>query len=169
MCAIGTPWGWVFLFVWARNATAQGDLVANDLHESSEEFDLVTALGARDDILSQRFSIYLPNMGKDASGLDIEIPRGELDRFVNEAKTILGKLNQGATVYPECDGIWWKRGSAEPTHEKTRVVYSFIDPTAFREGLPQIREFLHRFGRETGQQQVFVEFDSLALRIENYD
>jgi hypothetical protein len=106
-----------------------------------------------------------PNSNRIPDGTSTDV----LNQYVVEAKALLGKMNQGATIYPECDGIWWKRGDAEPTYEKTRVVYSFVDPHWFKAGLPDIRKFLHRFGRETRQDQVFVEFDGWALQIENYD
>jgi hypothetical protein len=128
---------------------------------------LQDALGATNFVSAQRFSIYLPNKGRDTDGNEQEIP--DLQRWVKEARDILGRINQGATEYPEMEGIWWERGAAKPTYEKTRIVYSFIDPEHFVASLPDIREFLHRFGRETRQDQVFVEFDGKAYRIEQYD
>ena len=142
-------------------------MATNDDDEHRVYMELSEALGATDFVSAQKFAIYLPNMGNDGEGKPQRIDN--LDRWVYEAKELLGRINQGATAYPELEGIWWKRGATIPVHEKTRIVYSYIDPDNFLNCIADVREFVHRFGRETGQDQVFVEFDGLSFRIDQYD
>lgn len=138
-------------------------------HENeSLEISLKDALGATDVITSQRLTIFIPNKGRSRDGAT-QILENWHD-WVIEAKFLLGRINQGATEDPASDGIWWKRGTVDPLEEKTKIVYSYIDdPAIFEASLPDLREFLHRFGRETRQDQVFVEFDGKSYRIEKYD
>jgi hypothetical protein len=53
------------------------------------------------------------------------------------------------------------------------IVYTYIKPDRFVAYLPELREFLHRFGRETNQQVVVVELsgpeESWFFRIKEYD
>ena len=49
------------------------------------------------------------------------------------------------------------------------VVYSFIRADAFFAQLMDVREFLHRMGRETNQGEVAVELDGEFFRIDQFD
>ena len=142
-------------------------MVKDEEDEHRVYMELREAPGATDFVSAQKFAIYLPNVGNDGDGKPKRIEN--LDGWVNEAKELLGRINQGATAYPELDGIWWKKRTATPVHERTRIVYSYIDPDNFLNSIDDIREFVHRFGRETGQEQVLVEFDCLTFRIEDCD
>ena len=51
----------------------------------------------------------------------------------------------------------------------TRIVYCFVYPDRFVGNVKRLREFLHRFGRETNQGEVVVEFDGKFYRITNFD
>jgi hypothetical protein len=42
--------------------------------------------------------------------------------------------------------------------EKTTIIYTYIVPHRFEKNLKSLREFLHRFGRETNQGEVVFEF-----------
>jgi hypothetical protein len=48
-------------------------------------------------------------------------------------------------------------------------VFSIIKPDEFTARLRQIREFLHRMGRETRQGEVACEFDGRFDRIRQFD
>lgn len=56
------------------------------------------------------------------------------------------------------DGGFLKR-SGRVQREKTVIVYTYIKPARFVKELKALREFLHRFGRETRQSEVVVELD----------
>lgn len=49
------------------------------------------------------------------------------------------------------------------------IVYSYVDPDAFERSLGELRTFLHRMGRETGQGEVAFEFDGRFYRIRAFD
>ena len=126
------------------------------------ELDLAHALGAEDSS-SQCFSVYIPN--KDCDGKEI----GNQRKWVLEALDLLTAINGGATAMPPVEGHWLNDASKEIIREQPVVVYSFIRPDAFIAGLPKIREFLHRMGRETNQGEIAFEFDRRFYRIRTYD
>lgn len=80
---------------------------------------------------------------------------------------------------PPADGSWLKFESralnADAVTEqdllfgKTIIIYSYIDPEKFMKNLQPLREFLHRFGRETDQGEVVFEFDLKFYKISKYD
>ena len=53
--------------------------------------------------------------------------------------------------------------------ERTTLVYTYVDPDRFERNFATLREFLHRFGRETNQGEVVFEFDGELFRISRYD
>jgi hypothetical protein len=53
--------------------------------------------------------------------------------------------------------------------EKTTIIYTYIYPDRFEKNLKLLREFLHRFGRETNQGEVVFEFAGEFFRIREYD
>ena len=115
--------------------------------------DLKEALGAREAASSQKFSIYLPDRDSENN----EVPGFEA--WVDAALALMIDINGGATKLPPAVGVWRSQGGAE-TRENTSIVYSFIrDPDGFESGIGQIAAFLHKFGRETGQGEVMVEFE----------
>ncbi|HLP47401.1 MAG TPA: hypothetical protein VK469_15745, partial [Candidatus Kapabacteria bacterium] len=53
--------------------------------------------------------------------------------------------------------------------EKTTIIYTYIKADSFLKSLRALRNFLHRFGRETNQGEVVFEFDGKFFRISNFD
>jgi len=53
--------------------------------------------------------------------------------------------------------------------EKTTIIHTYIYPDRFEKNLKLLREFLHRFGRETNQGEVVFEFAGEFFRIREYD
>lgn len=124
--------------------------------------DLARELGAEDGFSTQRLCIYIPN--KDQ--YDAVIPDHE--QWVTEAREILSQIGGGTTALPPADGTW-KKDNGEIIWEKTRLVFCFIDPDRFEDHIKNLKDFLHRFGRETNQGEVVVEFDGQFYRIKTYD
>ena len=124
--------------------------------------DIDKALGAEELPSSQRLCVYIPN--KDKNGSDIR----DYERWVNGAREILTRIGGGATALPPADGTW-ERANGDMLWEQTRLVYCFVDPERFEATVNELRAFLHRFGRETNQGEVVVEFDGRFYRIRNYD
>ena len=133
----------------------------DDIDQDSADIDLAAALGAGD-VSTQCFSIYVPN--KDRTGKEI----GDQRRWVLEAIRLLSEINGGATAMPPVEG-GWLNDDGEIIWECPVVVYSFIRPNPFLGALGQIREFLHRMGRETSQGEIAFEFDGNFYRIRTFD
>jgi hypothetical protein len=49
------------------------------------------------------------------------------------------------------------------------MIYSYIDPHKFRANMTRLRDFLHRFGRETHQGKIVFEVGNLFWSITTFD
>jgi len=129
------------------------------------ELDLAAALGAEREASTQVLSLYIPN--KDRRGRRINTRP-----WIREAQEVLTRIGEGYTTTPPHDGGWEsERGKVR--REQTVIVYTYIKPDRFVAHLAALREFLHRFGRETDQEVVVVELSgaegSWFFRIKAYD
>ena len=130
--------------------------------EERIEFDWVTGLGANAGYRAQKFAIYVPD--KDREGAEI----GDQRRWVLEALRLLTELDGGATAEPAVEGVW--QGPTGPAvWEHPVIVYSFVDARAFFARFAEVREFVHRMGRETRQGEVVVEFQGELFRTTVFD
>jgi hypothetical protein len=127
------------------------------------EFDLGKEIGATDITSSQRLTLYIPNTDRDGRLLTNQ------EEWVREARQLLTAIGGGATALPPADGNWLNEETATVLWEQTRIVYCFVLPDRFRAHLQELRTFLHRFGRETNQGEVVVEFDDRFYRIRAFD
>lgn len=130
------------------------------------EIDLSSALGAESLPSRQIFSLYIPNKDRDGKKIN---PKP----WITEAANILAQMGGGATITPPNRGVFLKEDGTTPQWEDTVIVYTYILDDLFLAGLLVLREFLHRFGRETRQLEVAFEFagqgDSKFFRIKKYD
>jgi hypothetical protein len=124
--------------------------------------DLANEFGAEEEFSTQKLCLYIPN--KDKDGGEVR----DYERWVKEAREILSRIGGGTTALPPADGTWEKE-NGEILWEQTRLVYCFVDPDRFEVNITNLRSFLHRFGRETSQGEVVVEFDGRFYRIKTYD
>lgn len=131
--------------------------------EEEREVDLGAALGASDATSPQVLTLYIPN--KDCDGKEFGTQR----KWVLEAAALLAEFGGGVTVMPACEGGWWNESSRTLIWEAPVIVYTYIKDDAFLRGLPRLRAFLHRLGRETRQGEVAVEFDGKFYRITSFD
>lgn len=141
-------------------------MLGEDSDEGTEKsIKLAEALGTDAGISIQRFTIYLPDRDRYGN----EIP--DRDAWKLEAMQLLSEINGGATAFPPVEGAWLNDTEAEPEliWETTVMIYSFIKPDSFLDNLPRLREFLHRFGRETNQGEVAFEFAGRFYRIRRFD
>ncbi len=129
------------------------------------ELDLAVALGAEREASTQVLSLYIPN--KDRHGRPIRIAS-----WIREAQEILTRIGEGYTTTPPHDG-GWETATGRVRREKTVIVYTYVKPDRFLAHVAALREFLHRFGRETNQEVVVVELSggegSWFFRIKEYD
>jgi hypothetical protein len=126
------------------------------------DIDLGAAFGAEEASSTQRLVLYIPN--KDKSGNELK----DHERWVREAREFLSHIGGGSTTFPPADGTWIDE-KGEILWEQTRMVFCFIFPDQFRARLGSLREFLHRFGRETNQGEVVVELEGEFFRIRSFD
>ena len=131
--------------------------------DDSVELILAKLLGASEEPAVQVLTLYIP--GKDSDGKRIK----NLKRWVKEAQKVLTAIGGGATSMPPADGTWLNTKSNEIIFEKTTIMYTYIDPDSFEKNANILREFLHRFGKETNQGEVVFEFDGRFYRIRKYD
>lgn len=136
--------------------------MAEPTEAPDDGLDLASILGSDGGVSTQCITLYIPNKDQDGK----EIPNH--GAWVLEARQLLTEINRGSTALPPVGGTWLNARD-EPIWEDTVIVYSFILPDPFEAGLPRLREFLHRFGRETNQGEVVFEFDGRFYRIKSYD
>ncbi|MGD1075585.1 MAG: hypothetical protein ABR903_05850 [Thermodesulfovibrionales bacterium] len=124
---------------------------------------LAKLLGASEEPSVQVLTLYIPD--KDRDGKRIK----SLNRWIKEAQKVLTAIGGGSTSMPPADGTWLNPEGSEIIFENTTILYTYIDPDSFEENAGILREFLHRFGRETNQGEVVFEFDGKFYRIRKYD
>lgn len=144
---------------------ARGGCVILELSAEAmaEPLDLKTELGASELVSNQRLTLYIPNANREGRILP------DHDLWVREARQLLTRIGRGATAFPSADGNWQDDDTGTVIWESTRIVFCFVVPERFRARVKDLREFLHRFGRETGQGEVVVEFDNFFYRIVEFD
>jgi len=140
--------------------------LSTDLESDEDrELDLAAALGAEREPSTQILSVYIPN--KDRHGRPLRTAR-----WIRQAQEILTKIGEGYTTTPPHDG-GWETADGTLRREKTVIVYTYIKPERFLAQLAALREFIHRFGRETNQEVVVAELSgsegSWFFRIKAYD
>jgi hypothetical protein len=126
------------------------------------DIELGKELGAVEGYSSQRLTLYIPN--KDKAGKRF----ANFGKWVDEAREVLSQIGGGSTAYPPADGTWVNE-KGENLWEKTRIIFCYVYPDRLHAKVIELREFLHRFGRETNQGEVVVEFDDRFWRIKNFD
>jgi hypothetical protein len=126
------------------------------------DFDLGKELGATEEPLSQRLTLYIPN--KDRLGGLI----ADHDTWTDQAQELLTETGNGTTAFPPVEGTWRKPDGSD-LWEQTKIVYTFVDPDKFAANMPRLRAFLHRFGRDANQGKVVFEFDGWFWSISIYD
>src|SRR5262245_585319 len=126
------------------------------------EFDLGKELGATDQPSGQRLTLYIPN--RDQDGQLIQDHPG----WCKEAQELLTAIGGGATAFPPVEGMWRKPDGTD-LWEETKNIYTYIDPDKLAANISRLREFLHRFGRETRQGRVVFEFDGNFWPIDKFD
>lgn len=126
------------------------------------KLDFGRELGATDAPSGQRLTLYVPNKDKDG-----ELVPNHPD-WCKEAQELLTEIGTGATAFPPVDGTWRKPDGTD-LWEQTKMIYTYVDADKLAANMGRLREFLHRFGRETKQGQVVVEFDGKLWPIDTFD
>lgn len=115
--------------------------------------DLAAELCARDSVsIVDKISIYIPD--RDRFGNELE----GVETWIEAGLEILRSVTGGATCLPPAVGGWISDDGTVIT-EKTVVIYSYIlNYDSFIERRPEIYSFIHKFGEQSHQDSVLVEF-----------
>jgi hypothetical protein len=130
--------------------------------DEQSALDLAERMGADESAAIQRLTLYIPSRDADGNPFDAK-------PWVDEALILLSRIGGGATALPPVDGAWLNPETSRLVVEKVVLAYTFIDPDRFEATLDELRSFLHRLGRDTGQGEVVFEFDDRLYRIRAYD
>ena len=121
-------------------------------------------LGATYPVGASQVVLFIPDRNREDTPIDQQ-------RWVDEALDVMGMLFRGATAFPPGRGVWRddERGG-KLLKEQTVMVVSYVDRRLLTVArLRSLRQFLHRFGRETQQGEVGVVIDSKYYGISRYD
>lgn len=135
------------------------------------ELNLGKLLGAEEKPSIQQLTLYISHSDKDSKVVK------NIHKWIKEAQKLLTIIGGGATALPPADGTWLKRDidtivklkDADIVWEKTTIMYTYIYSDRFIKNLKSLREFLHRFGRETNQGEVIFVFVGSLYRIRKFD
>ena len=111
---------------------------------------------------SQQLTLYIPD--KDRNGRPIK----NLKEWISEAMKLLTTIGGGATAFPPADGSWFDPEKKSTVWEKTTIIYTFIIPEKFEANIRNLKNFLCRFGRETGQGEVVFQFHGNFYKIREF-
>lgn len=131
--------------------------------EENPEIDLASILGAQQNVSHQVLVLYVPDRDRDNN------ETGAQRKWVLEAAGLLARIGGGVTIMPPTEGGWLDEENNRIIWEHPIMVYTYIKPDQFEQYLPELREFLHRMGRETNQGEIAMEFDGQFYRITKYD
>lgn len=121
-------------------------------------------LGATYPVGASQVVLFIPDHSRDGDSLDQQ-------HWVDEALNVMGRLFRGATAFPPGRGVWRDdEAGGRLLKEQTVMVVSYIAPELLTATtLKSLREFLHRFGRETRQGEVGIVNNSKYYGISRYD
>ncbi len=133
------------------------------------EMNLEEIFGATEEPTNQMLTLFIPN--KDRNNVKIS----NHGKWVREAQKILTVIGGGATALPPADGSWIdpkkkvkkieQLKEKDIIWEKTTIIYTYVNGDNFIENMKYLREFLHRFGKETNQGEVGLVFDDRLYKI----
>ena len=120
--------------------------------------DLAAILGAKA-AASTLLVLFIPS--KDRSDQPID-----QDYWIDEALRTLGKLFGGATAFPQGKGVWRDDSQAgKLLLDEPVIIQCYTNEQLLREKLDDLREFLHRMGREARQGAIGLVIDRDYLEI----
>ena len=126
--------------------------------------DIHEILGARLPAGTLQITVFIPSVDREHRSIAQEI-------WAEECLRTLGVLFRGATAFPPGRGVW--RDDSQDGHlvfDDTVLITSYVDPEALTdEALTQLREFLHRLGREANQGEVGAVIGGSYYGITEFD
>jgi hypothetical protein len=141
------------LTFWAKSRILTG--------EETEVFtmpDFAGALGASK-AASSLLVLFIPSKDRGDSPIDQPF-------WMTEALNALGTLFGGATAFPQGKGIW--RDDAQGgklLFDEPVIIQGYTSESLIEERIGELREFLHRMGREARQGAIGLVIDGDYLEI----
>jgi hypothetical protein len=123
--------------------------------------NLVEALGAAEEATQDRITIYVPSRDRDGEPVDFE-------GWVLRTMELLSHIGGGATRMPPAQGAWRNPDTATLIIEEVTLVYSYVDGDALVARLSDLRELIHRMGRELNQGEMIVEINDTLYKIRDF-
>jgi hypothetical protein len=125
--------------------------------------DVGKALGANLPAGTYPIMLFVPSHDRKGDPIDRE-------RWVHEALSVLGRLFRGATGLPGF-GVWRDDQQAgQLIHEQPVIVFCLANPAdVTKAAARELRQFLHRMGRETNQGEVGVVLEGNYWGITKFD
>ena len=120
--------------------------------------DFAGALGASQGA-SSLLVLFVPSKDRGDSPIDQPF-------WVMESLTVLGTLFGGATAFPQGKGIW--RDDAQGgklLFDEPVIIQCYTSESLIEERISELREFLHRLGREARQGAIGLVIDGDYLEI----
>ena len=124
--------------------------------------NLMQALGAAEQAIQDRITIYIPS--RDRNGAPVEF-----ESWVGQAMELLSQVGGGATRMPPAQGAWLNPETEALIIEDVTLVYSYVDGDALAPRLPDLRRLIHAMGRALKQGEVVVEFNDTLYKIRKFD
>ena len=137
--------------------------VETPLRWREKDPDVKKLLGATKPTGTLLIVLFIPNRDRFENEIDHE-------RWVSESLEVLGFAFGGATAYPQSRGVWRDDERSILVYEEPTIVNCYVDPNIVNDrNVAELREFLHRMGRETEQGEIGFVFDEKFYRITDFD
>jgi len=121
-------------------------------------------LGAGPPAGTLQITLFVPSVDRNGK----PIPQV---KWREEALRVFGRLFRGATAFPPGRGVWRDdAGQGELVFDDTVLVTSYVAPKLLTvAALSELRQFLHRLGRETRQGEVGIIIGGSYYGITKFD
>lgn len=120
------------------------------------------ALGAAEEAVQDRVTIYIPSRDRDGKPVEFE-------EWVIRAMNLLSQIGGGATRMPPVQGAWLNPETQALITEEVTLVYSYVDGDTFAARLPDVRALMHSMGRALNQGEVVIEFNDTLYKVQEFD
>ena len=119
--------------------------------------NLIEALGAAEEAILDRVTIYVPSRDRDGKPVEFE-------SSVAQILELLSQVGGGATRISPAQGAWLNPDTQLLVIEDVTLVYSYVDGDALVARLPAFRGLLHQIGRALNQGEVVIEVNERFYR-----
>ena len=123
--------------------------------------NLVEALGAAEEAVLDRITIYVPSRDRDGKPVEYE-------SWVARVLELSSQVGGGATRMPPAQGAWLNPDTKTLVIEDVTLIYSYVDGDALAARLPALRQLLHEMGRALNQGEVVIEVNDRFYKIRDF-